>query len=72
MTATIKTDNTQALYNALAVIEQQRAVMQKAREALEEGKHYTFLAEQYQDESNFRELAEEALSLLNGCLKVGE
>jgi len=63
--ATIKTDNTQALYNALAVIEQQRAVMQKAREA--------FIS--VQDAQNIIEansVATKAISLLNGCLKVGE
>lgn len=66
--ATIKTDNTQALYNALAVIEQQRAVMQKALEALETAKR--FYAKKSKPPTPAYLL--EAIDLLNGCLKVGE
>ncbi len=68
MTATIKTDNTQALYNALAVIEQQREVMQKALEALETAKR--FYAKKSKPPTPAYLL--EAIDLLNGCLKVGE
>lgn len=66
--ATIKSDNTQALYNALEIIQQQRDVMRMAREALAEGKHYTFLAEHCQDESNFPELTDNAIAALDAAL----
>ena len=52
--------------------EELRERLVKAREALVEGKHYTFLREDFQDESNFPELADEAISLLDGLLKEGE
>jgi hypothetical protein len=47
----------------ISIIRQQSAVIRELREALEEGKHYSFLSESYRDESNFLELADKALAL---------
>ena len=45
------------------IIRRQQEVIRVQHETLIEGKHYTTLAEHYQDKSNFRELADKALAL---------
>jgi hypothetical protein len=54
-----------------SIIRQLTDVVKVQHEALVEGKHYTFLAEHHQDESNFPELADKALALSAPIVKVG-
>jgi len=48
--------------------DQATALLKQALEALQEGVHYTFLAEHCQDESNFPEFADQAIQAIRQYL----